>query len=243
MKRNVLIVEDNKACMDALAEIVKECDSASVIYCTENSSDAYKYAMEERIDLFLVDIMLDSNIKNDVSGITFADRIRQLDRYRFVPLIFLTSLEDYKMSAFKNLHCYEYIEKPFDFEKVRDVIGNALKYPIKDERNNRFIYHRQDGILYSVDTEKIIYIESKKRNLILYLVDEEIEIPYKTCSSMLRGLNTEEFLQCSRNVIVNRKFINYVDETNRYVNMKNGKVLELGRVCKKNFLQVLEYRR
>lgn len=243
MKRNVLIVEDNKACMDALAEIVKECDSASVIYCTENSSDAYKYAMEERIDLFLVDIMLDSNIKNDVSGITFADRIRQLDRYRFVPLIFLTSLEDYKMSAFKNLHCYEYIEKPFDFEKVRDVIGNALKYPIKDERNNRFIYHRQDGILYSVDTEKIIYIESKKRNLILHLVDEEIEIPYKTCSSMLRGLNTEEFLQCSRNVIVNRKFINYVDETNRYVNMKNGKVLELGRVCKKNFLQVLEYRR
>ena len=243
MKRNILIVEDNKACMNALAEIVKECDSASVIYCADNSSDAYKYAMEERIDLLLVDIMLDNNVQNDISGIIFADRIRQLDRYRFVPLVFLTSLEDYKMSAFKNLHCYEYIEKPFDFEKVKDVVENALKYPVKDERNNRYIYHRQDGILYSIDTEKIIYMESVKRNLVVYLTDEKIEMAYKTCKSMLRELNTENFLQCSRTVIVNRKYISCVDEANRYINMKNGKVLEIGRVCKKKFLQELEYNR
>ncbi len=242
MKRNVLIVEDNKACMDALVEIVKECDSASVIYCTDNSADAYKYALEERIDLFLVDIMLDNNMQNDISGIIFADRIRQLERYRFVPLVFLTSLEDYKMSAFKKLHYYEYIEKPFDFEKVKEVVSNALMYPVKDERNNRYIYYRQDGILYSIDTEEIIYMESVKRNLVLHLKEERMEMPYKTCKSMLRELNTENFLQCSRTVIVNRKYINCVDETNRYINMKNGTVLELGRVCKKKFLQALEYK-
>lgn len=241
MKKNILIVEDNKACMDALVGIVKECDSASVIYCADNSALAYKYAMEERIDLFLVDIMLDNSVQNDVSGIVFADRIRKLDRYQFVPLVFLTSLEDYRMSAFQNLHCYSYIEKPFDFKKVKEVIRDALKYPVKDERNNRYIYYRKDGILYSLDTEKIIYIETVRRTLFVYLEDDEIKIPYKSCSSMVQELNAEDFLQCSRNVILNRRFIDYVDETNRYIGMKNGKILEIGRTIKKKFLQELGY--
>lgn len=241
MMKNVLIVEDNKECMGALVEMVKECDSTSVIYCADNSPMAYKYAMEERIDLFLVDIMLDDSVKNDVSGIVFANTIRGIERYQFVPLIFVTSLEDYKMNAFQNLHCYGYVEKPFDFEKVKAVIGDALKYPVKDERSNRYIYYRKDGILYSVDSEQIMYIEATRRALFLYLKDEEIRIPYKTFSSILHQLNTYDFLQCNRNTIVNRKFINYIDETNKYVKMKDGKMLEIGRTIKKKFLQELGY--
>lgn len=241
MKKNVLIVEDNKACMGALVELVKECDSTSVIYCADNSALAYKYAMEERIDLFLIDIMLDNTVQNDVSGIVFADKIRSIERYRFVPLIFVTSLEDYKMNVFQNLHCYSYVEKPFDFKKVKEVIGDALKYPVRDERNNRYVYYRKDGILYSLDTEQIIYIEASKRTLYLYLENDEIQIPYKTGVSMLHELNAEEFLQCSRSIIVNRKFIAYVDKTNRYVTMKNGKTVEIGRMMKNKFLQELNY--
>ena len=83
MMKNVLIVEDNKECMGALVEMVKECDSTSVIYCADNSPMAYKYAMEERIDLFLVDIILDGSVKNDVSGIVFADKIRSTKKNLF----------------------------------------------------------------------------------------------------------------------------------------------------------------
>lgn len=241
MKKHVLIVEDNKDSMTALAEIVKECDSASVIFCAENSGEAYKYAMETRIDLFLVDIVLDETVPNDVSGIIFAEQIRQLERYRFVPLIFVTMLEDYKMQAFHQLHCYGYLEKPFRFEKVKELIESAMKYPVKDERKDRYVYYRKEGILYSIDTEQIIYLESKNRSLFVISQYEKVEIPYKTCSSMLHELNGEKFLQCSRNTVVNRKFIEYVDETNRYVHMKNGKTVEIGRIFKKRFLQELVY--
>lgn len=240
MKRNVLIVEDSKESMEALVEIVKECDSTSVIYCADNTAEAYKYAMEERIDLFLVDIVLDNNVANDVSGVVFADKVRQIDRYRFVPLIIVTSLQDYKMSAFENLHCYGYIEKPFDFTKVRTTLSGALKYPIKDERENRQLYYRKEGILYPIDIEKIVYMESVKRSTIVYLENDEIELPYKTCNSILHDLNEDDFLQCSRNIFVNRKYIKYVDEINRYVVLKNGKVVEIGRICKKKFIQELD---
>ena len=33
----------------------------------------------------------------------------------------------------------------------------------------------------------------------------------------------------------------YVDETNRYIRMKSGDVLEIGRVLKKHFIQELNY--
>ena len=241
MKKNVLIVEDNRHSMDALVELTRECDSTSVIYCAENSAMAYKYAMEHRIDLFLIDIMLDSKAQNDVSGITFADKMRQQEQYKFVPIIFITALEDYAMTAFHKLHCYEYIEKPFDFDKVRKTIAEALQYPTKDKRENPYFYYRKDGIWYSIENERIMFAESYMRVLRIHLLDETIEIPNMACGTFLEKLNHRDFLQYSRNGILNRKYIDYIDETNRYVRMKNGEMLEIGRVIKKRFMQELNY--
>lgn len=241
MRKNILIVEDNRESMEALAGLARECDPTSVIYCASNSAMAYRYAMENRIDLFLVDIMLDSSVKNDVSGIVFADKMRQQERYKFVPIVFITALVDQAMVAFHKLHCYGYIEKPFDFNIVRKTISEALQYPIRDEREDKYVYYRKDGILYSIETDKIIYMESVLRVLHVYLVDEEIEIPYMSCSVMLEKLNADDFLQYSRNGILNRKYIDYVDETNRYIRMKNGAMLEMGIVWKKRFIQELNY--
>lgn len=241
MKKNVLIIEDNKASMDALVELTKECDSTSVIYCADTSAMAYKYAMENSIDLFLIDIMLDKNVKGDVSGMKFAETIRRMDNYKFTPMIFVTALEDQARNAFHNLHSYEYIEKPFDFDRVRNTISDALQFPKEQERKNRYIYYRKDGILFSLDTEKIMYIEVVGRKLRVCMTDENIEISYRTCSSMMNELDSENFLQSSRSTIVNRKYIKYVDEANRYIGMKDGTQLEIGKTRKKKFLKELNY--
>lgn len=241
MQKKVLIIEDNKASMDALVELTKECNSTSVIYCADTSAMAYKYAMENSIDLFLIDIMLDKNIKGDVSGIVFADKMRNLPEYKFTPIIFVTALEDQAMSAFHNLHCYGYIEKPFDLDKVRTTIADALQFPAGQERKNRYIYYRKDGILFSLDTEKIMYIEVVGRKLSVCMIDENVEISYRTCSSMMSELDSEDFLQSSRSTIVNRKYIEYVDEANCYIGMKDGKILEIGKTRKKKFLKELKY--
>ena len=84
-------------------------------------------------------------------------------------------------------------------------------------------------------------MESVMRKLTIYLVDEQIEIPYVTCSSIMEKLNTQDFLQYSRNGILHRKYIDYIDETNRYIRMKNGAMLEIGRILKKKFIQELNY--
>lgn len=241
MKRNVLIIEDNKICMDALVEITKKCDSVGAIFCAENKEKAYAYAMEEMIDLFLVDIILDSSEQQDVSGMRFVEKIRQTDKYAFTPVIFITNLIDEEMNAFHNLHCYGYIEKPFDPDKLQKLIGSALNFPIQNNKDNSFFYYRKEGIIYSIEVDRIICAETSYRKLIIYTVEDKIEILYKTCNSLYKELPREYFMQCSRNAIVNRKYIESIDKTNRYIRMKNGKSLEIGRIIGKNFFEELGY--
>lgn len=240
MRKNVLIIEDNKACMDALAKITRECDSASAVFCADNVEKAYKIAMETRIDLFLVDIILEKT-PGDVSGMFFVNHIREVKRYQFIPIIFVTSLENYRMSAYDNLHCYRYIEKPFDIKQVKETILSALEFPSACENINRFFHYRKDGIVYTLDTNSLIYASYYYRNMQIYMEQETVNVPYLTCKKMLKDLNDAYFMRCSRNTIVNKKYIDYVDQANRYIGMANGKILEIGSELKKSFLREFRY--
>lgn len=239
MKRNVLIIEDDRACREALAELTRRCDAVGAVFCVDNSADAYKYAMEEEIDLFLVDIMLDSSKAHDVSGVVFVDSLRRIKHYEFTPVIFITSLVDEALNAFHNLHCFDYIEKPFDMEKVEQIISTALKAPLRDDRESAVFYYRKDGVLYALNIDRMIYLESYFRNVIIYTLDETIELPYASLKNLMADLPRKYFIQCSRNVVVNRRFIEYVDKVNRFVKLRNGKVVKIGGRMKKGFFDEL----
>ena len=105
MKRNVLIIEDNEACRDALAEITRRCEAAGAVFCAGSSAAAYRYALEETIHLFLVDIILEPENPGDISGLIFAEKIRGIERYKYTPIIFVTSLIDEKLIAYQKLYC------------------------------------------------------------------------------------------------------------------------------------------
>ncbi len=239
MKRNVLIIEDNRSCMEALAELTRKCDTVSAVFCADNTADGYQYAMEHEIDLFLVDIILDSRDTHDVSGILLVDRLRKEKRYEFTPVIFITSLVDQAMNAFHNLHCFDYIEKPFDLEKVGRVISTALKMPLCDDRDCGVFYYRKDGVLYALNIERMIYLEACFRNVMIYTLDETVEIPYISLKYLMKDLPRKHFIQCSRNVVVNRRFIEYADKVNQVVKLRNGKVIKIGGRMKKGFFEEL----
>lgn len=239
MKRNVLIIEDNKTCREALAELTRKCDTVGAVFCVDNSADAYKYAIEEEIDLFLVDIVLEGENAHDVSGIVFVDELRKMKRYAFTPVIFITSLVDEAMNAFHNLHCFDYIEKPFDMEKVRKVINAALEAPLSNDREKEVFYYKKDGVLYALNFDRIIYLEASFRNITIYTLDETVELNYMSLKRLITELPRRLFIQCSRNVVVNRMFIEYVDKANQIVKLRNGDMVKIGGKRKKGFLDEL----
>ena len=219
MIRNVLILEDKQCHREALCKILSELEKDIVIFEAENVEEAFQITMKKHIHLFLIDIILCPEQQGDVEGLLFAQKIREIQTYQFTPIIFVTSLEDPKLYSYSHLHCWGYIEKPFDVEKVKQTIMEALKFPIDDDME-RSVYFRKNGIIFAKKVKDIIYIENERRKIIIHCKDDVLDIPYKTCDEILEELDSKIFIRCSRFAIINKAYIEKIDYTNRYIKLK-----------------------
>lgn len=241
MKKNVLVIEDKRLHMEALCRIIDELEENIEVYRAYDAVEAYKMAMENHIHLFLVDIILKANQSGDVSGLRFVQEMRGVKRYLSTPIIFITSLEDPKLYSYSQLHCFGYIEKPFDVKQVQKGILEALE-TVTEAEDRRCVYFRKDGIIYSKYICDITYIEISRRKIIIHCVNDVLEVPYKTCNEILRELGSDMFIQCSRYTIVNKEFIEQMDLTNRYIKLKGmDEMLEIGVTMKKKFGRAFGY--
>lgn len=239
MKR-LLIIEDKASHRKRLQQIITAIPTELFIYEADNIAEAYRLSMEISIDLFLIDIVMDSKVAGDLSGLVFADRMRNVEKYRFTPMIFITSLEDPRMYAYRDIHCYGYIEKPFDPERVEEIIKEALMFP-KTISENRYYLVKKDGVLYPKRLKDIVYIENSQRRLKIVAVDEVMSAGYQTCKRLLEEIDSNDFVQCNRSCIVNKSYISNFDIINRYITL-SGEFgnLEIGSVLKNRFLQEMK---
>ena len=229
MMKTVLIVEDNVRSMEMLRTDVE-------IKTASSQEAAAILAMKYNIDLFMLDIILNASNPGDVSGMKFAEHIRTLKKYKYTPIIFITALEDPELHAYSDLHCYYYVEKPYDAEKVSSVISEALEFPAahKEPQN---VFFRKDGILYKKEISEILYIENSRAGQTVYCTNGNLKLPYKPNHKILEELASDKFVQCSRYHIINRDYIDKIDTVNRYIQLRNLKTsIEIGNSYKKKFL-------
>lgn len=240
MKYKILIVEDKKTHMDALCSMINELNKDIEVYCAFDEMQAYQIAMNYHIRLFLVDIILKKEKSGDVTGLKFVQEIRAVKKYSFAPVIFITSLEDPKLYSYSQLHCFDYIEKPFDEYKVKQSILKCLDFPV-ESNEERYVYFRKEGIVYSQYVKDIIYIACGKRSIIIHSVNDRLEVPYKTCDEILRELNSDQFIRCSRFAIINKEYIEYIDYPNRLIKLRHiEQPVEIGMAHKTKFKRGLE---
>ena len=89
--KKVLILEDNPVTLEYVSKLVKEVDCNLAVYKYKNTKDAYQCILENRIDLFIIDIILEPNCPGDISGFKFAEKMRKIEGYSFIPLIFIAT--------------------------------------------------------------------------------------------------------------------------------------------------------
>ncbi len=225
MKR-VLILEDNTATLDYISALIHETEVNSKTYQCTNIKDAYQTALEKDIDLFIVDIILDTNRPGDSSGLKFVENIRKLDKYTITPVIFVTSLEDARLHSYEMLHCYSFLEKPFDPERLKEMVKLCIQGSRKS-REHKTLYFRKDGIIIAIDRDEIV--EAEGSGHVLYVKTnrgEMIDVPYITVKKFLEEADDDNFIQCSRSTVVNLLYVRSLDMTNRMIELKN----DLGRV-------------
>lgn len=239
LKKNILVVEDNEYYMNLICNVLEQISDTN-FYKATNSAEAYKYAMEMTIDVFIVDLILDTSILGDVSGIKFIERIRTIERYKFTPIIITTSLEDPKLHSYSYLHCYRYFEKKYDTSELLETILEALKYKTPNEPI-KIIYYKRDGLLFSINVNDIIYVENCNRFIKYHCTDGVHKAPYKPCKKIIEEMESPDFIQCNKHTVVNRKYILSVDAVNRFITLMNDYgMLEIGPRMKKEFISRLK---
>lgn len=228
MRKTVLIIEDQAKQRQILGAIVTSLGEEIEVLYAKDSPAAYKILMETTVDVFLIDIILDTETQGDTSGIRLAKEIRTVPKYLFTPIIFVTSLEDPEIYAYRELHCYGYIEKPFDKAYVRRIVKGALNYKTPAE-GEAILYFRKNGIIHPVYCKDILYMEVLQHSMYVYKTNgDTLEIPYKSCASVLSEADDPQLVQCSRSAIINKRHVAHVDIVNRFITMCSGTRVNIG---------------
>lgn len=239
--KEVLIVDEDEKTRRNIAQLVKLVRPDAVVYGASNARQAYAVATKRTIDMFITDIALHSkNAGPDHSGEELLFKIRSIEKYLFTPIIIVSRMTECKFRMFTKIHCYRFVEKPYDKTELRKIIESAIIYKSKNTRVER-VFFRSYGIIEVTEMDKILYIKSKDHTVTVHTVDDCFEITYKSCNKILEKLECEYFTLCSKGTIINLKRIKSIDTSNRHIYLKgSGDVLEIGPAMKKRFLEEIK---
>lgn len=155
----------------------------------------------------------------DYSGLLLGEQIRTIDGYQLTPIVFITAIPVYELKAFRNIHCYDYIVKPFHEEKVRKIFETIICHGAKKRHEKPTLRLEQKDYNYIIDQNDIIYIESINRKVHITTIQERVPLSTYTLKGLLDDL-TDDFVQCHRAFIINTKYIEKVDKSNNLIMMK-----------------------
>ncbi|MBU3158371.1 LytTR family DNA-binding domain-containing protein [Clostridium frigoris] len=201
---NMLIAEDDRIQRENLKKMLGEIDKSLIIYEAEDKDEALKISRENIIDIFYIDIVL----KNS-SGLDLSIEIRKIYKYEFSWIIFLTTHVEYITQAFKEVHCYDYILKPYD---KKDLINMSKKIILRQGINTVIkrkyvVFNLGDGIFIKVYIDEIIFIEVYIRTCTVHTKRAKYEVKGLSLKQSLTLINSDYIIQCHKSFAVN---INYI---------------------------------
>lgn len=237
-----LILEDREESRKALLHIISdrfpEIETDTAATCEEAADLLSDASAEAPYDIFLLDINLDRTDASDASGLKFAKEIRAKHGYEFTPIVMITSISNLEMAAYREVHCYQYIIKPFVKEAVISVLKKLIEGKQQEERH--YFVFKKDGINYKADCGDIVYLRAVPRGIAVVLRKEEIRVPYLTLRTALEKL-PEEFVQCHRMYAVNLRYVEYFDFVNQVIGLKGfTERIEIGGTYKTELKKRLE---
>ncbi|MGO1367843.1 LytR/AlgR family response regulator transcription factor [Senegalia sp. (in: firmicutes)] len=210
----ILIVEDNELIRKSIIKIIREIDDNIEVLFEEHAAKALQIAESSDIDIFILDIGL-----KDYSGIKLGHQLRNLNKYIITPIIFITSMVNEELEAFREVHSYAFITKPFEKEKVKKLLTPIIENIItNDKQNNLIIKQKEETLVISIN--EITYIESQLKRIYIYTLNEEYEVKSYTLNKLMEELN-DDFIRVHRSCIINKNYITKIDRTNWVLHLKN----------------------
>lgn len=226
--RRVLIIDGDERQRKKLNKLISDTQKNVVIYEASNAKDAFVCAMDNTIDVFILDIVLNKKKRGDLSGIDFLKYIRNYNKYFFTPIIIVSGVEDPGNCILHTFHCFDYIEYPYDSKMVTGIISEALRYKTC-EAEECTLYIKQNRITYPIRCEDIVYINAENRKKKIHMIDgRQYDILYYSMEDLLKKADYYKLIQCSRDSVVNLEYIKSIDYVSKYIVLTTNDILDIG---------------
>lgn len=218
--KKILIVEDNEIHLKKIIEIAEKTNPNLQILSTGLIEKAIDIAKNNEIEVFFLDIQL-----TDGNGIELAKRIRNIKKYQFTHIIFITAIPTKEMEAFHDIHSYDYIIKPFTDKDLQKIMKEILidyveSKPEKEEK--KYLSLDFNSIKQRIYYEDILYIEYIFRKITIVTKNEKIQYKHISLKEFKKNF-PGNFLQIHQSILVNKLYIKKIDLKERYVFLKGTK--------------------
>lgn len=212
---SIILVEDDYMQREVLKKMIVSEYEAIEIYEADSEGSALETINKHEINIFLIDITL-----NESSGLDLAAKIRNIPKYEFSPLIFLTTHVDYMLQAFKQIHCYDYIIKPYNKEDVLAMLDKFINYENNQISNSNDILSEENknkdrkvsitlknGIYAVIKIDDIVFIEIKGRVGEVNTINGMYEVNNTSLKKIMKLIDCKDIIQSHRSFAINRNYI------------------------------------
>ncbi|MBC2581543.1 LytTR family DNA-binding domain-containing protein [Clostridium sp. DJ247] len=207
---NILVVEDDEKQRENLVKMIYESEKNINTYEAECKEQALKISKEVLIDFFYIDISL----KNS-SGLDLALELRNIEKYKFSWVIFITTHVNYMIQAFKEIHCYDYIIKPYDKDEVIEItkhlISGSYMKNSSENKDKHIVFNLHKGVSIRLKVDEIIFIEVNLRVMTIYTKNKNYKVKKLPLKKVLEMIDSDNILQSHKSFAVNIDFINKIE--------------------------------
>ena len=242
---SIILVEDDSIQRNILRKMLVSTYEFVNIYEADRESTAWHIIENSDINIFLIDINL-----RESSGLDLAVKIRNIPKYEFRPIIFLTTHMEYITQAFKQTHCYDYILKPYNQKEVQAMLKKLILNEINnlnnkndnlnEDKNREIVINLKNSIYVGIKINDILFIEVKGRNCEVNTINEIYIVHNISLKKIIQLVNCEYIIQSHRAFAINKNYICKIEKLDFRLSIiyfnKSSKTALLGYKFKNNVI-------
>lgn len=234
MKLRCLLIDDEPPALKVLASYITAIKGLEIAGQCANAIEALDVLKHKAVDVIFLDIKMPRII-----GTEFLKTLSQPPK-----VIFVTAYREYAVDGFE-LNAVDYLVKPVSFERFFKAItklnllmgrDTALTNPGESSTAPAFVYLKVNRDMKKVIIKDIVYIESWKDYVKIFLADGQDLFVKQSISAMENLLSEHKFMRTHRSFIVS------LDKISGYTGMavQVGKMkIPIGRLYKQAVMERL----
>lgn len=234
MRLRCLLIDDEPPALNVLTKYVSAITGLEIVGQCGNAIEALDILQKRAVDVIFLDIKMPRLIGTDF--------LRNLAHPPKV--IFVTAYREYAVDGFE-LDAVDYLVKPVSFERFFKAVTklNRMAGREPDSINETevakspgFVYLKVDKEMQKVYIKEILYIESWKDYVKVFLSNRKFLLVKQSITAMENLLSEHKFIRIHRSYIVS------MDQVSGYHSMGvkvQGQELPIGRLYKQSVMERL----